>query len=116
MAAFPDVQFYDYTKIPQRIERGSMPSNYALTLSYSGANPLYRAAVEVPVYQSRANMAIVFRNKARVSQAIADGWQGLEVIDGDKTDLRFLDPQGGYVVALYAKGKAKLDQTGFVVN
>ncbi len=36
-------------------------------------------------------------------------------VDGDDTDLRFLDPQG-VVVALYAKGGAKTDQSGFVVD
>ena len=37
-----------------------------------------------------------------------------KTIDGDKTDLRFLDPSG-VVVALSAKGKAKQDKSGFVV-
>jgi hypothetical protein len=36
------------------------------------------------------------------------------VVDGDDTDVRVLDPMGS-VVALYAKGKAKKDQSGFVV-
>ena len=40
-------------------------------------------------------------------------WNGYPVIDGDKDDLRFLDPKGGHIVALYAKGAAKKDtQTG----
>jgi hypothetical protein len=30
--------------------------------------------------------------------------------------MRFLDPQGGHVVALYAKGKAKQDTSGFVID
>ena len=33
MSAFPDVQFYDYTKIYKRFER-EQPSNYHLSLSY----------------------------------------------------------------------------------
>ena len=40
--------------------------------------------------------------------------EGLPVIDGDKDDLRFLDPKGGHIVALYAKGAAKKDRSGFV--
>ena len=36
-------------------------------------------------------------------------------MDGDADDLRFLDPAGS-VVALYAKGRAKKDKTGFVVD
>jgi hypothetical protein len=39
----------------------------------------------------------------------------LPTIDGDRDDMRFLDPKG-VVVALYAKGKAKQDQSGFVVG
>ena len=38
----------------------------------------------------------------------------MRTIDGDKTDLRFLDGKG--VIALYAKGKAKRDTSGFVVK
>ena len=33
-----------------------------------------------------------------------------------RSGMRFTDPKGGYVVALYAKGKAKKDQSGFVVD
>jgi hypothetical protein len=115
MAAFPEVQFYDYTKIVKRVERGNLPSNYALTVSYSGANGAYAHTVRMAALAGN-NVAVVFRNKARVKQAIAEGFMGASVIDGDTTDARFLDPQGGYVVALYAKGKAKLDQSGFVVD
>jgi len=39
----------------------------------------------------------------------------LQVIDGDKDDLRFLDPKG-VVVGLIAKGKAKRDTSGFVID
>ena len=41
-------------------------------------------------------------------------FDGMRTLDGDKTDLRFLDGAG--VVALYAKGKAKKDVSGFVVR
>jgi len=36
-------------------------------------------------------------------------------VDGDDSDIRHIDPQG-VVVALYAKGKAKKDTSGFVVD
>ena len=38
---------------------------------------------------------------------------GLPVFNGDESDLRFLDPKQ-VIVGLYAKGKAKKDETGFV--
>ena len=47
--------------------------------------------------------------------ATAETFLSLPVVDGDDTDIRHLDPMGS-VVALYAKGKAKQDQTGFVVG
>ena len=40
---------------------------------------------------------------------------GYHVIDGDKTDLRFLDDKG-VVVGLYAKAKGLNDSSGFVVE
>jgi len=40
---------------------------------------------------------------------------GLPVVGGDNSDIRHLDNQNT-IVALYAKGKAKKDNTGFVVD
>ena len=55
-------------------------------------------------------MAVVFRDKT-----LPKTWQGFDVINGDNDDLRFLDPKG-VIVGLYAKGKAKQDTSGFVVD
>lgn len=100
---FPDVQFYDYTKLPGR----KVPSNYHLTVSYSNANTAYAEKVQT----SAKNWAVVFSDKDRIPSE----FNGRKVIDGDATDLRFLDP-AGVVVGLYAKGQAKKDNTGFVVH
>lgn len=114
MAAFPGVQFYDYTKIYSRADK-VMPNNYTLTFSYSAANGAFAHSIRM-AHLAGANVAVVFRNKARATQAIAEGFfSGSTVISGDETDMRFLDPKG-VVVALYAKGKAKKDQSGFVVD
>jgi hypothetical protein len=40
-----------------------------------------------------------------VAQAEREGFMGFPVFNGDKSDLRFLDPRG-HVIALYAKGNA----------
>jgi hypothetical protein len=55
------------------------------------------------------NVAVVFRRH------LPAHWHGVPLIDGDDTDLRFLDPEG-VVVDLRAKGSAKYDTTGFVVD
>jgi hypothetical protein len=105
---FPTVQFYDYTKIANR--RG-IPSNYSLTFSLADGNEAHaRAALA-----NGLNVAAVFADKARVSRAVSEGFLGAPVANGDETDLRFLDP-ANHVIALYAKGNAKRDQSGFVVR
>jgi hypothetical protein len=38
---------------------------------------------------------------------------GFKVFNADKTDLRFKDPKN-IIAGLYAKGKARYDDTGFV--
>ena len=109
---FPDVQFYDYTKIANR-KCKDIP-NYHLTWSYSNANPEYAKLLDKALEQGM-NAAVVFRsNFIKVVPKCWHKWQGYPVIDGDQDDLRFLDPKGGHIVALYAKGKAKKDQSGFV--
>lgn len=107
MEAFPAIQFYDYTKLANR--RG-IPSNYSLTWSYSGASESYAKQYAMAVERG-LNIAVVFRNK----ESIPSQYLGLPTINGDKDDLRFLDPKG-VVVALYAKGQAKHDDSGFVVD
>jgi hypothetical protein len=109
MAMYPHVPFYDYTKIANR--RG-LPANYSLTFSLADGNQqdAWRAL------QSGMNIAAVFRDKPTVAKAEAEGFMGSAVFNGDETDLRFLDPQGGNVIALYAKGNAKRDTSGFVVD
>ena len=55
------------------------------------------------------NKAVVFMD------ALPSMFKGLKVIDGDKHDMRFLDKTNS-VVGLLAKGKAKQDDTGFVIK
>lgn len=107
MEAFPMVTFYDYSKIANR--RG-LPANYHLTWSYSAANEAY-AAQHAIAKANGLNIAVVFRRKGDIPATFL----GLPTVDGDRDDMRFLDPKG-VVVALYAKGKAKQDQSGFVVG
>jgi len=105
MQAFPDVQFYDYTKIPARAIKcanGEMPANYHLTFSASEDNENACRMVSM----AGGNVAVVF-------DKIPGVWYGQKVVNGDETDLRFLDP-AGVVVGLKAKGEAKHDNSGFV--
>ena len=103
---FPEVQFYDYTKIANR-KCKDIP-HYHFTWSYSNANSEYAKLLDKALEQGM-NAAVVYRKEYHKPK-----WQGYPVIDGDSDDLRFLDPKGGHIVALYAKGKAKKDTSGFV--
>lgn len=106
MEAFPNVQFYDYTKDANRKD---LPANYDLTFSYSGVDSF---APYVQKAQSKGmRMAVVFRKESSIPAT----FKGILVISGDKSDVRHLDDQG-VIVGLYAKGAAKRDTTGFVVN
>lgn len=108
MQAFPAVTFYDYTKSPQRaaLSLGAgWPSNYSLTFSRSEANELDARLLA----KGGVNVAVVFAGD------LPSSWAGRPVINGDLTDLRFLDPKG-VIVGLKAKGQAKRDCSGFVVR
>lgn len=107
--AFPEIEFYDYTKRAARI--GAVPANYKLTFSYSGV-PSYAKQVKVAAAKG-ANMAVVFHVKR--GQALPASWQGKAVIDGDLHDARS-DDAAGIIVGLRAKGQAKKDTSGFVVS
>ena len=104
-AAFPDVQFYDYTKVLGR--KISDFKNYHLTFSAADGND----ADVMKAIQQDYNVATVFGIKKTLP--MPESYNGLPVFNGDESDLRFLDPKG-VVVGLYAKGKAKKDTSGFV--
>jgi hypothetical protein len=110
MLAWPEIQFYDYTKLPNR---RAVPANYALTFSLADGNDAQAYAA----LNAGMNVAAVFRDLATVERYVRNGFAicGLTspVVRGDDTDLRFLDP-AGHIVALYAKGHAKRDLSGFV--
>lgn len=106
MALFPDVTFYDYTK-HEPAKRASLPANYSLTYSYSDDPAAVRRSADA--LTAGWNVAVVFRN------ALPHDFLGRLVVDGDESDLRFADERG-VVVGLKAKGRAKTDTTGFVVD
>ena len=103
--AFPEVTFYDYTKILGRKIKNI--SNYSLTFSAADGNDadVYRAIAE------GYNVATVFGLKK--TEPMPETYMGRTVFNGDDSDLRFLDPKN-VVVGLYAKGRAKKDTSGFV--
>ena len=103
---FPEIQFYDYTKIPNRSD---IPKNYDLTFSYSGVIEYQKYAKKA--ISNNMRIATVFRSVKH----IPDNFLGLPVVSGDNSDIRHLDPKG-HIVALYAKGKAKTDKSGFVID
>lgn len=102
---FPHIQFYDYTKDIKRLRmlHENPISNYNVTFSASESN--WDQCVEA--LKLGFNVAVVF-------DSIPEKYLGYEVINGDDHDLRFLDKQGGVIVGLKAKGKAKKDLSGFV--
>jgi hypothetical protein len=105
---FPQCWFYDYTKSPERMTAflaGEMPKNYHLTFSRSETN----GAIAESILKSGGNVAMVFR------KSLPSQYLGVQVVNGDDTDLRFLDGSGN-IIGLVEKGKAKKDESGFVIE
>lgn len=107
MKAFPEVQFYDYTKVLGRKTALAL-DNYHLTFSLSESNQ----ADAVKALAQGYNLAVVM--KLRRKEAKPKTWSGYPVINGDETDVRFMDGKGKKIVALFPKGKARHDNSGFV--
>jgi hypothetical protein len=108
-ALFPRIRFYDYTKLPNR-RRAIGVRNYSLTFSYSH-EPAFAPIVAraVTTYGKSVNYAAVF-----AGSTLPEYFLGRDVINGDESDLRFLD-KPGVVVGLVAKGKARRNPGTFVV-
>jgi hypothetical protein len=107
MQEFSDIQFYDYTPNLNRMMqflKGELPSNYHLTFSRKENND----TACFYVLANGGNVAMVF-------DEIPSSYKGFEVVNGDESDLRFLDKKG-VIVGLKAKGKGRQDKSGFVIH
>ncbi len=104
---FPEVQFYDYTKVYNRTRLTQKYSNYDLTFSYSGTN-----AVQCQdALLQNIRVAVVF-------ETVPEEFWGRLVIDGDAYDMRYQD-QGGVIVGLKYKkvrNKLELSKSKFVIS
>jgi hypothetical protein len=107
MSDYPNIQFYDYTPNLERMIQflqKKLPKNYHLTFSRKENN---QNKVEL-ISSMGGNVAVVFDKLPKT-------YLGKKVIDGDESDLRFLDEKN-VIVGLKAKGKGKKDNSGFVIK
>jgi len=112
---FPDLQFYDYTKLERRMLKyldGYLPANYHLTFSRTESNDSF--------------CNIVLRHGGSVAAIVEPGayhyipsilyTPGVTTLDGDEYDQRFLDPDNSLVILKPKGTKAKNDTTGMVIR
>jgi hypothetical protein len=104
-----NVVFYDYTKIPSKAgnRKTTQGHDYIVTYSFNEGKDAIPNALEV--LNRGGNVAAVFRKE------LPDTFLGYPVIDGDQSDIMMLYNRG-VILGLKAKGKAKKDTTGFVID
>jgi hypothetical protein len=96
---FPDVQFYDYTKVLNRYKLCEQYSNYDITFSYSGKNWIEcEAAIK---YGHR--LAVVFEKR------LPKTYMGIKVVNADETDLRYLDDKNVICGLIHKKTRRKIE-------
>jgi hypothetical protein len=101
---FPDVQFYDYTKVDRRFELLQKYPNYDLTFSYSGRN--LDAAMRA--LDEKIRVAVVF-------EKVPGQFWGKPVVDGDAYDMRYLDDRDVVVGLKYKQVRNKLAENNVFV-
>ena len=82
---FPEVMFYDYSKRPHAIEESMAHKNYDITFSYDGSNLSYC----LEFLRKGGNVAMVF-----FGDELPKTFDGWEVIDGNLSDVRYMDKKG----------------------
>ena len=105
---FKSIQWYDYTKVYKRALKfvnGTLPKNYHITYSLNEDNK--KQAFDI--LKKGGNISVVFR------KSLPKKFNGYKVVNADTNDLRFLDPYNS-IAGLVAKGKAKKDYSGFVLD
>ena len=102
---YRNLHFYDYTKILGKVKKYIDHKNYTLTFSRAEDNELEALqALEIG-----SNVAAVF------SGDLPKTYKGYPVVDGDKTDQEMIAFKG-VILGLKAKGKARKDNSGFVIK
>lgn len=92
---FPNIQFYDYTKGYRRFNNVILPKNYHLTFSRSEENDVET----MDILNRGYNVAVVFG--VTKEQELPETYKGFKVINGDESDLRFLDDENVIVGLKY---------------
>jgi hypothetical protein len=104
---FPNIMFYDYSKVPKRYELTKKYPNYDLTFSYSGLN----RDKCITMLDNGVKVAVVFKDY------LPDTFWGKKVINGDLYDMRHKD-KGAIIVGLkFKKVRTKIPiNSKFVVD
>ena len=103
---YPDIQFYEYTKVPSRVKLMERYPNYDVTFSYTGHN--WETCKQM--LENDTRVAVVFKKVPEV-------WEGYKVIDGDEYDMRYKDDKKVIVGLKYKINRNKLTpETKFVVQ
>lgn len=87
---FPNIQFYDYTKVPNRIKLLGKYKNYDLTFSFDG----YNWATAAKYLEAGGRVAVVF-----AGNNLPGSFAGYKVVNGNNYDMRYMDP-GRAIVGL----------------
>jgi hypothetical protein len=105
----PNVIFYDYTKNPKKAGVRLLPSGHKYIVTFSHSEKDDSLNNTLNVLNNGGISAVVF-NK------LPNEWNGYKVVDGDASDDLMIDLEPGTIIGLKAKGKAKKDTSGFVVQ
>lgn len=107
LEVFPDIMFYDYTKVPKRHRLTSKYDNYDVTFSYSGEN-LDECH---QMLEKGVRVAVVFKKN------LPQNFWGKEVIDGDLYDMRYRDPKDVIIGLKYKTVRGKVSENSkFVIH
>lgn len=104
---FPTVQFYDYTKVLNRVELTKKYKNYDLTFSYSGEN----LDECIQALENKVRVAVVFKKQ------LPEKFWNRKVVDGDAYDMRYRDKRNVVVGLKFKRVRNKVtEDSKFVVG
>lgn len=103
---YPDIQFYDYTKVYNRIELMGEYSNYDVTFSFDGYN--WDACDKF--LANGGKVAVVFE-----STELPVAYRGFPVHDANGYDMRYMDPDS-HIMGLHYHRTANDYRSGHYVS
>lgn len=111
-----DIQFYDYTKISKQLDNALDFPNYDVTFSYANSSEHNNKLNAFGALAMGLKISVVFDKSTFPNKEFPYTFFGHKVVNGDTTDLTFLQDEGKVLALDFKKNGSNSDDNKFIIS